>query len=147
MANAQAGQRLHVGLHPDLQSAARSNFEDGEYHVAVFAAMHTVDVALREAAGFGAEKYGDGLVTQALRHDGPFAITASTPSETEAFLQLFKGAIGAFKNPASHRVVEYDEPAEAADIIHLADLLLRIIDRERARREAGYGIEAAAGSS
>ena len=136
VAHAHAGQRLHVDLHPALQSAARSNFEDGEYQVAVFAAMHSVEVALREASGLDAGKYGDGLVTYALRPDGPFAIDASTPSETEAFLQLFKGAIGAFKNPASHRVVQYDDPAEAADIVHLADLLLRIIDRERARRES-----------
>ena len=46
-------------------------------------------------------------------------------------MHLFLGAITAFKNPSSQRGVENEDPVEAADLVHLADLLLRIIDRER----------------
>lgn len=53
----------------------------------------------------------------------------------EGFMHLFLGAMTAFKNPSSHRVVEYEDPAEAADLVHLADLLLRILDRELRGRE------------
>jgi hypothetical protein len=40
------------------------------------------------------------------------------------------GAIGYLRNPTSHREVLYDDdPTEAAEVVMLADLLLRMLDR------------------
>lgn len=136
--HSEARRKLARGLHPALRAAAMSNFERGEYEVAVFAAMKEVEVALRRAAGFGADKYGRQLVVDALRvGSGSFVISAETAAEQEGFMQLFLGAVTAFKNPTSHRTVEYNDPDEAADVVHLADLLLRIIDREVTNRAGG----------
>jgi hypothetical protein len=42
-------------------------------------------------------------------------------------MDRFKGAIGLFKNPSSHRRVDLDDATEAADIALLADLLMRLL--------------------
>lgn len=39
----------------------------------------------------------------------------------------------AYRNPASHRDVEYADPAEASEVILMANLLLRITHRAAAR--------------
>jgi Protein of unknown function (Hypoth_ymh) len=49
--------------------------------------------------------------------------------ESQAMMSLFDGAIGVFKNPPSHRQVAYEDPTEASEVVLLADLLLRILDR------------------
>ncbi|MDT0209007.1 TIGR02391 family protein [Curtobacterium sp. BRD11] len=132
----EASMRLHAELHPLLDVSARPNFERGDYAIAVLAATQKVEVHVREAAGLGKGKVGVNLMREAFKVGGPLADAGEVPAEQEAVLSLFVGAIGAFKNPTSHRTVEYDSPIEAASIIHLADLLLRIIDRAKVRRAA-----------
>jgi hypothetical protein len=48
-------------------------------------------------------------------------------------MALFWGALGVFKNPPSHRQVEFDDPTLASEVIFLADLLLRLLDRAEQR--------------
>jgi uncharacterized protein (TIGR02391 family) len=135
----EAALRLGPRLHPELSPTSRPAFERGDYETAVFAAMKAVEVSLRKYSGLGPNFYGDGLATEALKPGGPFEITAEVKSERSAFMYLFKGALGAFKNPTSHRSVQFDDPDEAADIVHFADLLLRLLDRESGTRAKNPG--------
>ncbi|HWU30035.1 MAG TPA: TIGR02391 family protein [Microbacterium sp.] len=124
----EASYRLPLSLHPRL-GEARALFERGSLQTAVFSATHAVEVRVRELAGYGPEKYGTGLMQEAFNDKtGPLAI-GDTPAERTATMQLFLGTVGAFKNPTSHRAVEYDDPSEAADIVQLCDLLLKVAER------------------
>nr|WP_241847798.1 TIGR02391 family protein [Streptomyces sp. CB02009] len=67
---------------------------------------------------------------------GPLADAEAEGGEQEAASALFAGALGAYKNPAGHRTVDFDDPIEAADIIQFADRLLRQVERAK-RPQAG----------
>jgi uncharacterized protein (TIGR02391 family) len=127
-AHVEAAMRLHADLHAAL-SEARLNFERGSYQTAVFEATRQVEIRVRDLAQLGPETYGVQLMHTAFNpSNGPLA-TGEVPAEKQAIASLFAGTIGAFKNASGHRVVHFDDPSEAADIIHLADLLLRIAER------------------
>lgn len=124
----EASHRLPLSLHPRL-AEARALFERGSLQTAVFSATHAVEVRVRELAGYGPEKYGTALMQEAFNDKaGPLAI-GETAAERTATMQLYIGTLGAFKNPTSHRAVKYDDPSEAADIVHLCDLLLKVAER------------------
>ena len=61
--------------------------------------------------------------------NGPLTDAALESGEQKAIQFLFAGAIGAFKNPSSHRQVDYEDPTVAAEAVLLADLLMRMLDR------------------
>jgi len=53
--------------------------------------------------------------------------------EQEGVYNLFKGAIAFFKNPSSHRTINYDNKLVAIEIIALAELLLQILSTAQPR--------------
>lgn len=128
-----AADRLSGDLHPEL-SSARSIFALGDYETACFAALKAVEVEVRRVAKLPNELLGSKLMRKAFNTDnGVLTDTAAEGGEKQATADLFAGAIGAYKNPASHRAVHFDDPVEAAEVIQLADLLLRIVQRAAKR--------------
>ena len=100
---------------------------------AAFIAMKEFEVAVREASGLSAGLVGTVLMQQAFRPPknetdvgGPLHNPTDEGGEAVAIMNLFAGAIGLFKNPASHRRVDFTDPTEAAEVVLLADLLLRL---------------------
>lgn len=131
----KAGQRLDVDLHPLLAWTVRRQFLMGEFELAAFAAFKEVEVRVRHLGDFSDEQVGVGLMAAAFnpKAPGPLADRNSERGEQEAMMALYRGAIGVFMNPSSHRSVDYDDPVPAAEVVLLADLLMRLLDRVQAR--------------
>lgn len=120
--------RLHVKLAAKVWAA----FLRGDYDTAVFQAFREVEIAVREAGGFTTDDHGRALVRAAFHYaTGPLTDRSLPKGERESMQFLFDGAIGVFKNPGSHREVNYESPVEAAEAIGAASLLLRMVDRLR----------------
>lgn len=134
----RAVERLDVELTAELELKARPHFIRGDFEAAAFMATKEAEVAVRVAAGLSDSLVGTKLMQEAFKPpkdpaDQPSAGTlwqaSSDPGEAVATMELFKGAIGLFKNPASHRRVDLNDPTEAAEIVLLADLLLRLVKK------------------
>jgi uncharacterized protein (TIGR02391 family) len=127
----KAGQRLDVDLHPLLAWTIRRQFLMGEFELAAIAALKEVEIRVRAVGGFSNDLIGVPLMAAAFspKGHGPLADPDAEGGEQEAMMALFRGAIGMFKNPPSHRAVDYDDPVLAAEIVLLADLLMRLLDR------------------
>lgn len=125
----RAVERLDVELVPALERTARPQFVRGDFETAAFVAMKEVEVRVRALSGLGHDLVGVKLMQEAFRPAGPLHREETQAGEAVAIMDLFKGAIGMFKNPASHRRVDLTDATEAAEIVLLADLLLRLLNR------------------
>lgn len=131
-----AADRL-AGDHHFALPSARSNFALGDYETASFAAMKAVEVEVRRVARLSNDLVGVALMRKAFNpRDGLLRDLEAEGGEQQATADLLAGAIGAYENPASHRIVQFEDPVEAAEVIQLPDLLLRIVQRAAARLHA-----------
>jgi uncharacterized protein (TIGR02391 family) len=117
------------GLDPVLVQKVRQTFIRGDYDTAVFQAFKEVEVRVRTKAKLANTDIGVALMRKAFNpKDGILRDTSAEAGEQTARMEFFTGAIGVYKNPSSHRDVTFADPKEAADGIHLANRLLRILD-------------------
>jgi uncharacterized protein (TIGR02391 family) len=128
-----------MGLHPLLEREVKAHYDRGDFEVAVFNAMRAVEITVRELAAAERKDIGVALIRKAFAYgegkEGPLTDTAQVPGEQEATMHFFGGAIGLFKNPSSHRQVDFDDPVVASEIVLVADLMLRMLDTTEKRIE------------
>lgn len=116
-------------LHPKIREDVWALYHRGKYDTAVFEAMRAVEIAVRHATPSIDNTLGVKLMRAAFKPEtGPLTDLTVDGGEQVARMELFAGAIGSYKNPHSHRNVALDDPDEVAEIIMLANHLLRIVD-------------------
>jgi uncharacterized protein (TIGR02391 family) len=122
-------------LHPSIAADVSAALGRGDLATAVRNAFTMVEIAVREAGGFTHDDLGDRLMRKAFDpNDGPLTDMTLPENERKNYAHLFAGAIGAFKNPHSHRKVTIEDMRVALDQVLLASHLLRIVDAVKARR-------------
>jgi uncharacterized protein (TIGR02391 family) len=126
-------ERLQGGVHPLIERKARPQFLIGEYEQGVFSSMKAVEVRVRQLGGFGDDVVGVDLMNKAFGPTGPLTDSAAVKGEQEGTRALFAGAYAVLRNPSGHREVNYDDVAEAAEMVQTASLLMRILDRVETR--------------
>jgi uncharacterized protein (TIGR02391 family) len=119
-------------LDPRLALKVRPSFLRGDYDTAVFEAFKEVEVRVRNLSGADKMDLGVNLMRKAFHPEtGKLTDTEQIGSERQAVSDLFSGAIGSFKNPSSHRDVNFDDPVEVVSLIMLADHLIKIAERRK----------------
>lgn len=118
-----------ANVDPILTRVSRADFVRGAYDAAVFNAFKEVEVRVRDKARLSNSDIGIELMKRAFGPTGALTDKSATPAEQERVRDLFVGSIGIFKNPASHRYVHFESAGEAADMITMANQLLRMVER------------------
>jgi uncharacterized protein (TIGR02391 family) len=122
-------------LHPAIATDAYAALQRGDLSTAVRDAFTAVEICVRDAGGFTIDDYGTDLMRKAFHEQtGPLTDQTLPKAEREGFAHLFAGAIGAYKNPHSHRKVTIEDLREAQRQVLQASHLLQIVDAARARR-------------
>jgi uncharacterized protein (TIGR02391 family) len=126
-------------LHPLISQKVWPHLLHGDWETAVFIAFKEVEVAVRAEGGHADLDVGVGLMRKAfdVAHGSLVDLTQPLP-EREAISHLFAGAIGLYKNPSSHRRVQFSDHAAVLEVLLLASHLLRLIDERVLARKGGF---------
>ncbi|MGW3246527.1 TIGR02391 family protein [Streptomyces sp. NPDC001070] len=139
----ESAEAMHVTcmLHPLIAEVAAERYSGGFYYDAVRSAFQAVEH--RVAVLVGANEVGErlmGIAFGAKPEPPKITVTRSTggslESEQNGMQFLFKGAMGALRNPRMHGPDEKDARDEADEMLAFASFLMRRLDIEVDKRKA-----------
>ncbi|MFF4693739.1 TIGR02391 family protein [Streptomyces sp. NPDC001307] len=126
-------------LHPRIAEVAAERYARGSYNDAVMSACKAVEHRIQTL--LRSHVVGEKLISEALAGNPPkIKVTRSTnpgslESERNGMHLLFRGAVGALRNPRAHGPDEEDDRDEADEMLAFASFLMRRLDIEEAERE------------
>jgi len=121
-------QKSFEFLHPKIIERCQSLFDNEHYDDAIFTAMKTVEEELRSRRSLRATDIGSDLITKVFKSEPPLLVYSQVNAEQDSAYFLFRGAMGTFKNPLSHRFLDTTDPNKTFECLALASLLLRMLD-------------------
>ncbi|WP_234425719.1 TIGR02391 family protein [Streptomyces kebangsaanensis] len=140
-AGSSVSMSVTCNLHPLIAKVAAERFNSGFYVDAVSRAFQAVEHRVQTLAD--EPDFGEGLMGRAFgAKPGPpkLTVTRSTgnslASEQNGMQFLFKGAMGALRNPRMHGPDEKDARDEAEEMLVFASFLMRRLDIEDDKRKA-----------
>jgi uncharacterized protein (TIGR02391 family) len=107
----------------------------GRADAAVARACTVLEDRLRSVAGLGPDAYGVNLVDTALKKQTGKLVLSDVDTEQEGAQHLYRGVIGFFKNPTSHRVIEDYDLTRARQVVGLIDTLLQLLRGAKKRSD------------
>lgn len=127
-------------LHPKILQRCQQQFESGLYDDAIFNAMKTVEEEIRVRGSAAQTDVGLALVSKVINPNQPKLIFSSVNAEQEAVHSMYRGAIGIFKNPHSHRFLDTSDPIKTFEILGFASLLMRMLDDATVTQSSSNGV-------
>lgn len=120
-------------LHAKIAAAAFPELDRGPdgYSDAVLKAFREIEIEVRNAGSLAAMDIGVDLMNKAFGPTGPLVDRNAPLAEQNALRSLFAGAIGAFKNPPSHRTVDERDAKQVMRLLTFASALMEMVDRAR----------------
>ena len=128
-------------LHPKIIHRCQQQFESGKYDDAIFNAMKIVEEEIRARASAAPTDVGVALVSKVMNpNQQPKLIFSLVNAEQEAAHSMYRGAIGSFKNPLSHRFLDTSDPIKTFEILGFASLLMRMLDDATVTPSSSNGV-------
>lgn len=122
---------LDLEVRPALLRKVHSAYQSGDYEDVVFKATKYLEERVRAKADLTPSDIGTALMDKAFSPKNGKLNCALCVDESErgGLHSLYRGTVGFFKNPSSHRTVKYDDPNKVLQILGFVSILLDILDQ------------------
>lgn len=122
---------LEMGIRHQLKNEILDYYIEGKFEDVIFKTLKFLEEAVRSKAKLSFDDIGVKLMDKAFNPDGGRLIypPAQTSAELIGIQNIMRGVISFFKNPSSHRTVEWDDPNTVLQILAFVNYLLDLIDK------------------